>query len=97
MYVPSYITYALTCSAAKIEPPLDPEALKGLIRLKLSGPGGSVKLLAEILALCPDLTRLVFNKSSLVTYSILKQVLLPVTSLIEISFSRNFSLAASLL
>ena len=65
---------ALLCSAAKIEPPLNPEALSGLIKLKLAGPGGNVKLFNEILALCPGLIALTLRKSGLVTYSVLKQV-----------------------
>jgi hypothetical protein len=53
---------------------LAPQSLSGLVKLRLSGQGGSVKLLNEILVLCPGLTTLAFRKSSLVTYSLLKQV-----------------------
>jgi hypothetical protein len=53
---------------------LDPAALSGLLRLRLTGPGGSVKLFNEILTFCPEITCLVFRKSSLVTYSVLKRV-----------------------
>jgi hypothetical protein len=72
VYKHSY--HLIFCSANRIEPPLAPESLSGLVKLRLSGSGGSVKLLNQILVLCPGLRALAFRKSSLVTYSLLKQV-----------------------